>query len=132
MPARRTRRLLDLAYYAAAVTALLTAVFAVPSFALFDGWLTVKYGLFVAGFLLFGYSLFRLRPVAPYSDGEKLQVAAEDEDGFLQRTVNRLPPLRDDPLPPDGRYGDGVKLFAASLLVLVTSFLMEVAFGVAK
>ena len=140
---RHLRRLLDGLMYGLAVTAVLFVVGAVLGIALGGGLVTAKFWLFVAGILLFGYGTFQLRPSRPWKteEGEdgKLKVTRTDPrdevvgargETRFQKTVQRIPPLTWYSLPPDERWSAGAKLFLASLVVLLTSFVMETVFGI--
>lgn len=126
----RTRRaglrLLDAVAYAVVVAALAFAVGALVGFAIGRGWVGAKYVLFLVGFLAFGYASFALRPRPPWKDEED---GHEADGGSIEAAVaDALPPsLR---LPTGDRVGTGGKLLLASVLILLTSFLMEVVFGV--
>lgn len=98
-----------------------------------DGLLTLKYLLFVVGFLLFGvgsWSLWaatRSRPtIWPEID---VGPDAEDEVWF-ERRLWALPGLRTEWLPPQDRVARPIKLFLASLVVLSVSFILEAVFAV--
>lgn len=124
------RKLLDAVQYAVAVTVAAAAVSAVPSVLLGAGLVGVKYGLFVLGFLAFGYASFLLQPVKPWKDGSRWR-RNRDEPTPFQRAVRRLPPAAWFPVDPEDRFGRGAKLFLASLTMLATSYVMEAVFGVA-
>jgi hypothetical protein len=127
--ALRARQALDALVYAVAFVAVLVALAAIVSVPLGAGWVGVKYVLFFVGFFLFGLSTLRLRPTPPWKDGDEA-IDERDESRF-QAAVQRLPPLTRYGLAPDERLPPPAKLFVASVLVLLTSFVMETGFGVA-
>ncbi|MFB6086350.1 MAG: hypothetical protein ABEJ84_06040 [Halodesulfurarchaeum sp.] len=131
-----TRRLraLEALYWILAVSGMVVLGLAVLAFVFGDGLLTLKYLLFVVGFLLFGvgsWSLWagnRRRPtIWPNID----LGPAETEEIWFERRLWSLPGLRGEWLPPQDRVSRSIKLFLASLVVLGSSYLLEAAFGVA-
>jgi hypothetical protein len=125
----RLRQALDALVYAVAFVAALVVLAAVVSVPIGWGWVGVKYALFFVGFFLFGLSTLQLRPTPPWKDEDET-VDERAETGF-QAAVQRLPPLGRYGLAPDERLPPPAKLFVASVLVLLTSFVMETGFGVA-
>jgi hypothetical protein len=127
----RPRQLLDLAAYTLAVLAVLFVALGAVSVALGSGLVGVKRGLFVVGFLLLAYSTLKLRPVRPDKDPSEARIPADaGHETPFQSRVQRLLPA-EYRLEHDDRLADGTKLFVASLVVLVVSFVMETVFGVA-
>jgi hypothetical protein len=127
--ALRLRQTLDALVYSLVFVAVLVALAAAVSFPLGAGWVGVKFALFFVGFFLFGLSALRLRPTPPWKDEDP---ASDDRDeSRFQAVVQRLPPLGRYGLAPEERLPPPAKLFVASVLVLVTSFVMEAGFGVA-
>jgi hypothetical protein len=126
--ARRARQALDVLMYAVVWVATLVAVSAVVSFPLGGGWVGVKYVLFFVGFFLFGLSALRLRPTPPWKDDR--ETSGEREETRFQAFVQRLPPLGRYGLAPDERLSAATKLFIASVLSLVFSYLLETVFGI--
>lgn len=127
-------QLLDLVTYAVTTTLLFVAVSAV--FAVLLGSPVapgVKYGLFVLGWLAFGYASYLLMPSKAWADDDDdedlLGVPDGDESGF-QSFVQRLPPARFRQLRPDHRLPTGVRLFVASLVTMGTSIVLEQVFGI--
>jgi len=131
-----TFRLIDLAIYVLAVTALCYA----PLFALgaLAGGPTLVVNLsFVLGFLMFGYAIYLLWPSPPWqaevTDEGRLEIERNDElptlgsreTTPLQRALQRLPPLSTIERPATDRLSRGLKLFVASLAVLAVSYLTE-------
>lgn len=126
-------RVIEACYWILAVAAMITGGLAVPAFVLGEGLLTLKYLLFVVGFLCFGigsWSLWarsRKRPtIWPDVD---TGIDLDDDLGFEQ-FLWELPGLRGEWLPPHERLGRSVKLFLTGVLVLVISYTMEAGFGV--
>jgi len=139
-PSLRARQLLDLAVYVVALTALTTLVAVGVMVAAGAGMALVVHLTFVLGFLMFGYATYLLWPKRLWrkketEEGEirvtKTQtgevVGAREETKF-QSMVQRLPPLTTYSLAPSERLSPGVKLFVASLVVLATSFAVEMVF----
>jgi hypothetical protein len=129
--ARRARQALDVLMYAVVWVATLVAASAVVSFPLGGGWVGVKYTLFFVGFFLFGLSALQLRPTPPWKRDGSEMTSGEREETRFQAFVQRLPPLGRYGLAPDERLPAAVKLFVASVLALLVSFVMETSFGVA-
>lgn len=113
----------------AVLSGLLVLVSAVLSLLLGTGLGGIKNLLFILGFLVFGVGAIELRPPAPWRSGKRFSIEP-DEEPRLGRAIQRLPPMRDHELPFEERIGRGPKLFAASLVVLVASFVLEVGLGV--
>lgn len=126
----RMRQALDALVYGIVWVAALVLVSAVVSFPVGGGWVGVKYTLFFVGFFLFGLSVFQLRPTPPWKDDESVTSDGREETRF-QAFVQRVPPLGRYGLAPDERLPTAAKLFVASVLALVVSFVMETGFGVA-
>jgi hypothetical protein len=131
-----SRRLqaLEAVYWILAATAGTVLGLSVLSVVFGDGLLTLKYLLFVVGFLLFGVGSVALwrgtrrRPTIWPS----VEVGPDREDDLaLERRLWELPGLRGEWLPPTDRLSRPVKLFLTGLLVLAISYTMEAVFGVA-
>jgi hypothetical protein len=127
-------RLLEAGYWVLAVTAGVVGGLGVLAFVFGDGLLTLKYLLFVVGFLLFGIGSVvlwrgtRRRPSIWPAVGP--DVDAPSELGFERRLWD-LPGLRGEYLSPEDRISRPVKLFLTGLAVLAVSYVMETVFGVA-
>ena len=127
-------RLLEAGYWVLAVTAGHVGGLGILAFVVGDGLLTLKYLLFVVGFLLFGVGSVvlwrgtRRRPSIWPSVGPS--VDAPKEVGFERRLWD-LPGLRGGYLPPAERVSRPVKLFLTGLAVLAVSYTMEAVFGIA-
>jgi hypothetical protein len=126
--------------YALAVTALATAGALVLGIATGGGLVRAKIFLFVAGWAMMAYAVVRLWPKNPSDVGGSAEpidpgsgtIPATGPESRFQATLRDLPPARWLPaLPPEQRITVPGKLFLGSLLVLLTSFLMETVFGVA-
>ncbi|ELZ77011.1 hypothetical protein C455_14527 [Haloferax larsenii JCM 13917] len=126
--ARRLRfRCVDAGAYALVVTAIVFGIGAALAMLLgVRPLLGAKWFMFVVGFALFAYSGFKLRPTPLWKDDDE----STREPVGIQAAVARALPASYH-LPASERFSIGAKLFIASLSVLVTSFVMEVVFGVA-
>lgn len=130
-------QVLDTVGYAIAVTAVVFLVGAAIAAATGRQPLVgAKWFMFLVGFALLAYSAFQLRPTPKWKqdeeDGNGGLLGTDTDDGQvgLQAAVARAVP-DDYRLPADERHSAAVKLFVASVFVLVTSFLMETVFGIA-
>ncbi len=126
-------RLLEAGYWVLAVASGVVVGLGVLAFVFGDGLLTLKYLLFVVGFLLFGLGSVvlwrgtRRRPSIWPSIGP--DVDAPNELGFERRLWD-LPGLRGAYLTPEDRVSRPVKLFLTGLAVLAVSYVMETVFGI--
>ena len=127
-------RVLEAGYWVLTATTGCVLVLGVLAAVFGDGLLTLKYLLFVVGFLLFGIGSVALwrgtrrRPTIWPS----VDVGPEREDDLaIERRLWDLPGLRGEWLPPGDRISRPVKLFATGVLVLAVSYVMEAVFGVA-
>lgn len=131
-----TFRLIDLAVYVVAVTAICyVPLFAIAAIA--TGPAFVVHAGFVAGFLMFGYASYLLWPSPPWdaevTDTGELEIERNNEkptlgnreETPLQRALHQIPPLSLSDRPATDRLSRGLKLFVASLAVLVVSYLTE-------
>lgn len=120
--------LLDLGGYAITVAVLAGAVALAVGIGTGGGLVRTKALLFLLGFVLMGYATVRLWPRTP-DDVRRPGLAPRRGPDVIDR---RVPPAAWAPAPPAERApAPATKLFVASLLVLATSFVMEVGFGVA-
>lgn len=132
-PSDRVGQLLDAVTYAVWLTVAFALVSAVLS--VLVGWPAapgVKYGLFVFGWLAFGYGTFKLLPSRPWKDdGEPgpFEAGAGEATKF-QALVQRLPPARLRPTPVVARLPTGIRVFLASLVMLAASIALEQLFGI--
>ena len=132
-------QLLDTVGYAVAVTAVVFLVGAgLATAAGRQPLVGAKWFMFLVGFGLLAYSAFQLRPTPKWKQDEQggnetgslLGTDTDDGQVGLQAAVARIVP-DDYRLPADERHSAALKLFVASVFVLVASFLMETVFGVA-
>ncbi|MDZ7849957.1 MAG: hypothetical protein U5K70_03785 [Halodesulfurarchaeum sp.] len=126
-------RALEAVYWVFGGTTVAILGLGVLAFVVGDGLLTLKYLLFVVGFLLFGVGSFALwrgtrrRPtIWPSMD---VGPDTTDEIG-LERRLWELPGLRGEYLPPSDRVSRPVKLFLTGVFVLAVSYVMEAVFGI--
>lgn len=127
-------QLFDLVTYVVTSTLLFATVSAVLAVA-FGAAVApgVKYGLFVFGWLAFGYATFLLMPTRAWNDDDgsyDLFGSSSDEESEFQSLVQRLPPARFRQIRPTHRLPTGIRLFVASLLTLATSIILEQVFGI--
>lgn len=128
----RAHQVLDALVYAVALTAVVLIVSAVISFVLGSAWVGVKYLMFLVGIGMFGVATFKLRPTSPWKDAERLSANREGTSPFQTVMANYAPIDLNRFAPKENdQVSDGVKLFLASVLILVVSFVMETVFGVA-
>lgn len=126
-------RVLEAVYWVAAVALMLAVGVGVLAFVFGDGWLTLKYLLFVIGFLIFGvgswalWARSRKRPTIWPS----VDVGPDrDDELWFEPWLWELPGLRGEWLPARDRVSRPLKLFLTGLAVLALSYLMESVFGV--
>jgi len=130
---RNVLRYVELLYWVGAASGGVLLVLAVPAFLVGDGLLSLKYALFVVGFLLFGAGSFAIQP-SPRGRGpvSRLFSFGIDDDaafGFEPR-LQDLPPLRRSHLAAEQRVSRNVKLFVTSLVLLGISIGLEAGLGV--
>lgn len=127
-------RYVEFALWVGSVATAVVVVLAVPSVILGDGLMTLKYALFVVGFLLFGVGSFAIQPT-PRGRGPVSRLFSMSLDGGrafgFEEWIQRLPPLAGRNLPFDDRVSRDVKVFVTSLVVLGVSIFLEVGLGVA-
>lgn len=128
--------------YALVVAAITTGVAVVVGTATGGGLVRAKFVLFLAGFLLLAYATVRLWPTSPSDlesgttgvagDPTGRSVPAVPDETRFQTFVQAVPPLRWLPSPPpERRVTPAGKLFLGSVFVLLVSYLLETAFGIA-
>jgi hypothetical protein len=88
-----------------------------------------KYAVFLVGVALFGIGSLGIQPTPSYKERKRVTLESDRQSGFEAR-LQRIPPLRGEWIPFDQRIGRNVKIFAASLVVLGVSLVMEFGFGV--
>jgi len=111
----------DVVGYVLVVHLAVFAIAAVGGMILGGQWVVVEEIMFVAGILLFGYATLSLWPTS-IEDDEDRRMDDYTPAGRVQRVVNRFSPLTDE-APPG--LPEGVKLFLASIVVVLTAFLIE-------
>lgn len=123
--------------YATVVTLLVTVAALVLTAASGGGLVRTKVLLFGAGWILMAYAVIRMWPTSP----EDLKTHANEtlESGVdpggrklsrLERTIANYPPTSWLPaVAPDTQLDERTKLFLASVLVLLVSYLLEAVFG---
>lgn len=125
--------------YAVVVSILVTVVALVISVASGGGLVRTKVLLFGAGWALMAYAVIRLWPSSPddlKTHGNETLESGAGIDGERHSRVEWLieehPPASWLPTPPPGmRLDERTKLFLASVLVLLVSYLLETVFGAA-
>ena len=124
----RRYRYVEFVYWVAAVAGAILVVLAVPSLLFGDGLLTLKYALFVVGFLVFGVGSFAIQP-SPRGRGPVSRLFSVSLDGRrelgFERRIMDLPPLDDAGLHRSDCVSRDVKIFAASLVLLGVSAFLE-------
>jgi len=88
-----------------------------------------KYAVFLVGVALFGIGSFGIQPTPSYKERKRVTLESDRQTGFEAR-LQELPPLRGAQIPFDQRIGRDKKVFAASLVVLGVSLVMEFGFGI--
>lgn len=136
---RRSQRRLGAAFVDLVVTAVLIALFvtislAVAVIAVGYASVTLKHGLFVVGLLLSGAATLRLRGDLARSDESDEGVSSRavrhgENRSALGSAVEFLIPEAWRP-PSEEQFSSVSKFAVAGLLLLLTSLLLEVAFGV--
>lgn len=124
-------RALELLLWVAVVAGTIVIGSALVAFVFGDGLLTLKYILFVVGFLLFGLGSFGIQPKRPTKETKRITVDSDIEYRFEAR-IQDLPPLRDTPLPISDRVSRDIKVFLTSLVVLGVSLVLEFGLGVTR
>lgn len=127
-------RLVEFVLWVGSTSALTVGILAVIAVIFGEGLLTLKYLLFVVGFIYFGVGTFGMRANLkrrPDEMGrERRRYLASNEEWGLEARLQDVPPLRREHLPFDDRISRNGKLFATGITVLVISFAMEVVLGV--
>lgn len=125
----RLRQLLAVVQYAVVLTGLIFLVLTVLSLPLGLGFVGVKIGLFVVGVMTLGYGTYLAWPSSP-EDLQPEDTDVVEPDPWFQRFVTGLPPLVWYPVHPEAAVPDWVKVYTATALIFLTSYLMESVFGV--
>jgi hypothetical protein len=118
---KATLFVLDVLAYVLVVDVFVFCLAVVGEAVLGGQWVIVEEIMFVAGVLLFGYATLSLWPTS-IEDEEESRMDDYTPDGRVQRVANTLPLLPYDSSP---RLPEGVKLFLASIVVVLTAFLIE-------
>lgn len=132
----RLRQAIDALVYGVVVTLLIFFVGTLLAFPLGYGWFVVELFLFLVGVALLGYASFQLRPSKRWDvefddDGFQItrptqsRVVGSREVSRFQQAVQRIPPLPIVGLDPEQRLSPAAKLLVASVLVLLSSILLE-------
>lgn len=124
-----TLRAVELVVWVGAVSAAIVAVAALGALVFGDGLVTLKYALFILGFLLFGVGSFGIQPKSPKREKKRFTVDTDDTWGFEEK-LQQVPPLRDKTIPIGERVSRDVKMFLTSLVVLGVSLALEYGLGV--
>jgi hypothetical protein len=134
----RVGQVFDAVSYAIATTVLFAGVSAIFGLAVGSAVApAVKYGLFVFGWLAFGYGTVMLWPKAAWKEQKESKVfdalvesPSKRPDTKFQRLAQRLPPARFRQIPDEERLSTGARVFFAAVVMMVTSIILEQAFGV--
>lgn len=134
----RVAQVFDLVSYAVATTVVFAGVSAVVAAAIGSAVAPgVKYGLFVFGWLAFGYGTVMLWPKAAWKKRKEskmfdtlLSSPSKRPDTKFQRLVQRLPPARFRQIPDEERLSTGARVFFAAIVMMVTSIVLEQVFGI--
>lgn len=129
----RLLAVLDALTYAGLVTVVAIQVALVLGVATGGGLAGANVFLFVIGWAIMAYSTVRLWPtsVEDVEESPERPSLAKTNRTRFQRVARALPPNRWLPLPPpEVRIPLPAQLFLGSLLVLLTSYLLEATFGV--
>ncbi|WP_162989770.1 DUF7555 family protein [Natronorubrum halophilum] len=135
---RLVRIWVDALTYALAIAVLVTVVAMVAGIATGGGAVRGNVFLFVVGWILLAYTTVRLWPTSP-EDVEPTSrrrvsdsISDREPSTRFQRLVRALPPARWVRAPtPEHRMTAPGKLLLGSLLILLVSFLLETAVGIA-
>jgi len=129
-------KLVDAATYAVAFVAVVTLPLGALELAAFGGLIFTKWALFLFGAAVAMYASFHLRPASPKqraaTAGEtpSSDTVGSESASRLQRAAAALPPARWTGLTAQERVSPYAKLLAGGLLMLATSWAMEVLLGI--
>lgn len=133
-------RTLDAVVLALSIAAVVLVPMIVTSFAFGLDWYGVKLFLFLVGMVLFGLSLWLLRPDRPWNLDDDDEDEEDDDTGppesigsgvgKFEATVHELPPLSWVTVAPEHRASSGVRLLLASMFLFGLSYVMETVFSV--
>ncbi|MFC7142272.1 hypothetical protein ACFQMA_20835 [Halosimplex aquaticum] len=122
-------RFAEFALWVLAVSAAVSAAAIAVGYLVGGTLVTSKYAVFLVGILLFGIGSLGIQPTPSYKDEKRVSLESTHEHGFEAR-IQEIPPLRGEHVPFDQRVGRNKKVFAASLLVLGVSLVMEFWLGI--
>lgn len=125
----RRYRAIEFILWVATVTIIVVSISVGIGLITGGGLLTAKYILFTVGFLLFGVSSLALQPKKPHHDKKRISLESQFQSR-LEKRIQRIPPLRNEPLAFDRRIRRAFKSFVTSLLLLGISFFMEFGLGI--
>ncbi|AHG05010.1 hypothetical protein HALDL1_16430 [Halobacterium sp. DL1] len=134
----RVAQFFDAVAYAAATTVVFGVFSGVVTLAVGGRFAPgVKFGLFVFGWVAFGYGTLLLWPEAAWKDdddeGRSVSLfdrAGGPPDTGFQRFVQRLPPARFRQIPHRQRLSTGSRVLFAAVGMMVTSIVLEQFFGI--
>lgn len=133
----RVAQLFDLVSYVVVLVATFVVVSALAGLATGGSVApSVKFGLFVLGWLTLFAGTMMLRPTSAWKDNNDSgllafgEPAADDPETKFQHLVQRVPPARFRPLPPSGRLPTGARVLLGAVVTLLVSLAMEQLFGV--
>ncbi|WP_410766075.1 hypothetical protein [Haloferax sp. DFSO60] len=133
-PRRIAVKAIDAVAYAVVLTGVVFLFTALVSFVAGGGLPGAKWLMFFIGFMMLAYASLKIRPRAPWKDGDGGGLFAGDDEqvgvaSVVSGLLDRLLPPHLRPAPNE-RPTNGSKLFLAALGVLLTSFLMEAVFQI--
>lgn len=122
-------RLAEFVVWVVAVATAVSTAAVVVGYVIGGDLVGAKYAVFVVGVLMFGLGSLGIQPTPSYKDEKRVTTETTHERDFEAR-LQEVPPLRDAEVPFDQRVGRDKKVFAASLLVLSVSVVMEFGLGI--
>ena len=131
----RFRAAIDALAYATVLTAVALVGSMILSVVTGGGAVRGNVIFFLIGWLVMAYATVRLWPTSRAKDDPTEpagQSIPQENETRLQALIRRFGPIRWVELPPpDQRIGIRGQLFLSSLIILATSFTLEMYFGVA-
>lgn len=114
----------EFAVWVGVASITVVAACVVGAYALGDGAITLKYVLFVVGFILFGLGGLGIQPKSKRRDRQR--VTFETERAWdIENRLAQLSSLRSQTVPFEDRVSRDTKLLATSLVVLGVSLSLE-------
>lgn len=114
----------EFAVWVGVASITVVAACVVGAYALGDGAITLKYVLFVVGFILFGLGGLGIQPKSKRRDRQR--VTFETERAWdIEDRLAQLSSLRNQTVPFEDRVSRDTKLLATSLVVLGVSLSLE-------